>query len=83
MPIYCRFPMPDAGAQEQLREEKVDWLLSLLQSYPGSLWGNRETRGLDTDFASETYVETNLEETLFREIRQSADSTCSPMRQRW
>lgn len=65
-------PLSDAnaGAQEQLREEKVDWLLSLLQSYPGSLWGNRETRGLDTDFASETYVETNLEQTLFREIRQ-------------
>ena len=58
------------GCKEQLREEKVDWLLSLLQSYPGSLWGNRETRGLDTDFAAETYVETNLEQTLYRDIRQ-------------
>jgi serine/threonine protein kinase len=63
-------PDPEAGVQEQLREEKVDWLLSLLESYPGSLWGNRETRGLDTDFASETYVETSLEQTLYRDIRQ-------------
>jgi serine/threonine protein kinase len=31
-----------------LREEQVEWLISLLQSYPGSRWGNRETRGLDT-----------------------------------
>ena len=57
------------GAREQLREERVGWLLSLLQSYPGSRWGNRETRGLDTDFAAETYVGTDLEDTLLREIR--------------
>lgn len=60
----------EAVKQEQLHERKVDWLLSLLESYPGSLWGNRETRGLDTDFAAETYVETNLEQTLYRDIRQ-------------
>ncbi len=52
------------------REERVEWLLFLLQSYPGSRWGNRETRGLDTDFAAQTYVETNLEETLLRDIRE-------------
>lgn len=44
------------------------WLHSLLQSYPGSRWGNRETRGLDTDFAAQTYVDTNLEERLYRDI---------------
>src|SRR5207244_2091087 len=54
-------PDVEASTQQDLREEKVEWLLSLLQSYPGSLWGNRETRGLDTDFAAETYVETRLE----------------------
>ncbi|MEK7993657.1 MAG: NERD domain-containing protein kinase family protein, partial [Planctomycetota bacterium] len=58
------------GAQTDLREEQVEWLLSLLQSYPGSRWGNRETRGLDTDFAAKTYVETSLEETLHRDIRE-------------
>jgi serine/threonine protein kinase len=63
-------PEVEANPQQELREEKVEWLLSLLQSYPGSLWGNRETRGLDTAFAAETYVETRLEETLYRDIRE-------------
>ena len=45
-------------AQMEHREQRVEWLHSLLQSYPGSRWGNRETRGLDTVFAAETYVET-------------------------
>jgi serine/threonine protein kinase len=57
-----------AGVETVLREEQVEWLLSLLQSYPGSRWGNRETRGLDTDFAADTYVATKLEETLFGDI---------------
>ena len=56
--------------QAELREAQVGWLFSLLQSYPGSRWGNRETRGLDTDFASQTYVDTNLEETLLRDVRE-------------
>lgn len=50
------------------QENEVSWLLSLLQSYPGSRWGNRETRGLDTEFAAQTYVETQLEEWLLRDI---------------
>lgn len=50
------------------REEDVEWLRSLLQSYPGSQRGNRETRGLDSDFAEQTYVETRLEETLYRDL---------------
>lgn len=49
-------------------ENEVEWLQSLLQSYPGSRWGNSETRGLDTDFAATTYVETNLERLLYRDI---------------
>ena len=57
-----------ADSHPILREQKVEWLYSLLQSYPGSRWGNRETRGLDTDFAAQTYVETLLEETLIRDI---------------
>ena len=51
-------------------ENEVPWLQSLLQSYPGSRWGNSETRGLDTDFASQTYVETNLEQSLFDQIQK-------------
>ena len=52
----------------QLSEQRVDWLLNLLQVYPGSRWGNRETRGLDTDFAAQTYVETDLAGSLFDAI---------------
>ena len=51
-------------------ENEVTWLRFLLQSYPGSRWGNRETRGLDTDFAADTYVETTLEQSLFDQIRE-------------
>ena len=47
-----------AGEEAPRREERVEWLRSLLQSYPGSRWGNQETRGLDSDFAEQTYVET-------------------------
>ena len=49
---------------------EVEWLRSLLQSYPGSRYGNRETRGLDSDFAARTYVPTNLEDALDRDIRE-------------
>ena len=55
--------------ETQRSKNQVAWLRSLLQSYPGSRWGNRETRGLDTDFASRTYVETKIEETLLGDIQ--------------
>ena len=59
----------NARPLEEVRQaNRVPWLKSLLQSYPGSRWGNSETRGLDTDFAEETYVETKLEQTLRRDI---------------
>jgi serine/threonine protein kinase len=58
------------GSQPELREQQVERLLFLLQSYPGSRKGNRETRGLDTPFAAQTYVETTLEETLVRDISE-------------
>ena len=46
------------------------WLLNLLKSYPGSRYGNAETRGLDSEFAEQTYVETKLDEYLFERIRR-------------
>ena len=61
-------PEKEACTPTERRENKVEWLRSLLQSYPGSRWGNRETRGLDTDFATQTYVETNLEEAVYDDI---------------
>jgi hypothetical protein len=69
-PLVPPEPPPTEPVRTELGEERVPWLLSLLQSYPGSRWGNRETRGLDTEFASQTYVETQLEETLLRDIRE-------------
>ncbi len=47
----------------------VPWLSQLLQSYPGSPKGNAETRGLDSDFAKMTYVETALDEILADDIK--------------
>ncbi len=52
------------------QQNEVKWLRSLLQSYPGSRWGNSETRGLDTEFAEKTYIETNLEHALYRDIKE-------------
>ena len=62
-------PLAGVEGAAGLSEQRVDWLKSLLQSYPGSRWGNRETRGLDTMFASDTYVPTALEESLLEAIR--------------
>ncbi len=60
----------DASDEEApRREERVEWLRSLLQSYPGSRWGNQETRGLDSEFAEQTYVETPLETALHEDVR--------------
>ena len=50
-------------------EERVEWLRWLLQSYPGSRWGNQETRGLDSAFAEQTYVDTSLEAALHDDVR--------------
>ncbi len=59
---------PPGHGRAERQENEVEWLKSLLQSYPGSLWGNRETRGLDSEFAAGTYVETDLEQALYRDI---------------
>ena len=59
--------VPDPPALR--REERVEWLRGLLQSYPGSRWGNKETRGLDSAFAEQTYVETPLEAALHDDLR--------------
>ncbi|MYD13238.1 MAG: hypothetical protein F4107_07120 [Gemmatimonadetes bacterium] len=61
----------DASQPEEARirsPNEVPWLRQLLTSYPGSRWGNRETRGLDTHFATQTYVKTELEAVLFDDI---------------
>mgnify|MGYP000116292120 CR=1 FL=1 len=49
---------------------RIEWLEEVLRSYPGSRFGNRETRGLDTKFAEQTYVPTELEGVLLEDINQ-------------
>jgi serine/threonine protein kinase len=56
------------GAPAALTANQVPWLKSILQVYPGSAYGNVETRGLDSTFAADTYVETALENALFDDI---------------
>ena len=45
-------------------------LAELLSAYPGSRHGNSETRGLDSAFATTTYVETRLDDVLRQEIEE-------------
>ncbi len=51
-----------------LTQNTAPWLGNLLSAYPGSRHGNSETRGLDSDFALKTYVETRLDQALLKEI---------------
>jgi len=53
----------------QRSPQRIPWLNSLLRIYPGSPHGNIEARGLDSDFALATYVETPLEQSLFDSVR--------------
>ncbi|MGV1927921.1 protein kinase domain-containing protein [Agrobacterium tumefaciens] len=55
--------------QPALRPNVVPRVRDILSSYPGSRFGNAETRGLDTEFAFNTYVTTDLDTTLPAEIR--------------
>lgn len=51
-----------------LSAQVADRLGSLLSAYPGSRHGNVETRGLDTTFAAQTYVETGLDQVLKQDV---------------
>ncbi|QDV68823.1 Serine/threonine-protein kinase PrkC [Rosistilla carotiformis] len=63
----------DAGNDESdavtRTPNRVPWLAELLSTYPGSPRGGIETRGLDSAFAHQTYVETTLEANLLEEIK--------------
>ena len=52
-----------------LKPNVVPRLKEILRSYPGSRYGNAETRGLDFPFAHDTYVTTQLDEVIPNEIR--------------
>ena len=61
--IVCE---PESAVTWTPQEEP--WLNELLRSYPGGMHGNRETRGLDSDYAMRTYVPTALDESLYKRI---------------
>ena len=56
-------------AETTLSANEVPWLKNILQSYAASPMGNTETRGLDSDYAKDTYVETQLDEVVYRDIQ--------------
>ncbi len=57
------------AVQPPLRPNVVPRVKDILSTYPGSRFGNTETRGLDTEFAFDTYVPTDLDQTLPTEIK--------------
>ena len=63
-----RPPLPGAQAiaatPEPLRPNVVSRVKEILSTYPGSRFGNAETRGLDSEFAFDTYVPTALDTAL-------------------
>jgi hypothetical protein len=59
----------EGGALAPRTPNHVPRLRDILQTYPGSELGNAEARGLDSDFAADTYVRTELEKGLLEEIR--------------
>jgi serine/threonine protein kinase len=70
---------PSSAVREQTEpllwhERHEPWLTELLRSYPGGKHGNRETRGLDSDYALQTYVPTTLDDSLYERIRKRAIS---------
>ena len=61
--------LADEASSEVLRPQEVGRLKDILMTYPGSpRWGNVETRGLDSDFARDTYVETELDRRLYEAV---------------
>jgi serine/threonine protein kinase len=51
------------------RQQEIPWLRDLLSTYPASFVGNAETRGLESPFARDTYVETDLDRHVADELR--------------
>ena len=78
-------PAADAvsAAPEPLRPNEVARVKDILSTYPGSRFGNAETRGLDTEFAFDTYVPTALDTELPAAIAAGDVALGDSMRQRW
>ena len=60
---------PHIPAVAPLRPNSIARVKDILSVYPGSRFGNNETRGLDSLFAADTFVRTGLDEALLMGIR--------------
>ena len=69
-PAITTDPSPEDA--RTLTPNQVPWLKKLLSAYPGSRHGNSETRGLDSEFAVQTYVETVLDDKLLVKIKDGS-----------
>jgi len=49
-------------------QQHNEWVNNLLSLYQHSLIGNKENRGLDSDFARQTYIETRLDTQLLQAV---------------
>lgn len=65
----ARAPTYALPEPQTLRPNVVPRAKEILRAYPGSRFGNAETRGLDSEFAHDTYVETELDRLLPEAIR--------------
>ena len=62
--------LSEAHHQTVLRPNVVDRVKQILSIYPGSRFGNIESRGLDSEFATDTFVRTGLDEALLDGVRR-------------
>lgn len=51
-----------------MTQQHNEWVNNLLSLYQHSLIGNKENRGLDSDFARRTYIETRLDTELLQAV---------------
>jgi serine/threonine protein kinase len=60
---------PRLAPTSNFSQQEVPWLGELLSTYPASLRGNIETRGLDSPFARQTYVATQLDRQVLQDVK--------------
>lgn len=64
-------PAANLTSPDPLRPNVVTRVKDILRAYPGSRFGNAETRGLDSEFAHDTYVEATLDVLLPEAIKRN------------
>ncbi|CAK0764353.1 conserved hypothetical protein [Gammaproteobacteria bacterium] len=68
-PKWSPSPIIYVTKTAKIGDHETLWLSNLLSAYPGSHHGNQETRGLDSEFARNTYIETDLDALLLGKVK--------------